>query len=410
METFRPRLQLHLAATGLWCAFTFATGCSRATSAPTVASEPAGSAMASVAVVLPQAETMSKRVVLSGEFRPHQVVDLYAKVAGYLRQISVDVGSLVQPGQVVAVLESPELETDVVRTGAELRRSRAELERARAEVRRAQASLQLTNVSLERLLGAIKREPGIIAQQEIDEARARKQAAEAVLEAAQAAAGIEEGRIGAAQASEKRSQAMAAYQTITAPFAGVVVKRYVDRGAMVQAGTASQTQASPVVRVAELNPLRLAVSIPEAVVPLVKAGVRAEIRVNALRQTFTGTVARINRDVAISTRTMEAELDVPNPGSRLTPGMFADVSFQLERREQVLTIPINAVMNAGGNRSVLVVSSAGKLEERSIKTGLESSSRFEVIEGLKPDDQVVVSNRSQLRPGQTVEVRRAGER
>ncbi|MCX6593294.1 MAG: efflux RND transporter periplasmic adaptor subunit [Acidobacteria bacterium] len=375
-----------------------------------MASEPAPTVLATVAVVQPQPETMSQRVVLAGEFRPHQVVDLYAKVAGYLRQISVDVGSVVQPGQVVAVLESPELETDVARTGAELRRSRAERERAQAEVRRAQASLHLTNVSLERLLGAIKREPGIIAQQEIDEARARQQAAEALLEAAQAAASIEDSRIGVAQASEKRSQAMAAYQTITAPFAGVVVKRYVDRGAMVQAGTASQTQASPVVRVAELNPLRLAVSIPEAVVPLVKVGVRAEIRVSALRQTFTGTVARINREVAVSTRTMEAELDVPNPGSRLTPGMFADVSFQLERREQVLTIPINAVINGGGNRSVLVVGSGGKLEERSIKTGLESSSRFEVIEGLRPDDQVVVSNRSQLRPGQTVEVRRAGGR
>jgi RND family efflux transporter MFP subunit len=208
---------------------------------------------------------------------------------------------------------------------------------------------------------------------------------------------------------EQRAAAMWRYRTIQAPFDGIVTKRFADRGAMIQAGTASQTQAMPVIRVAEIQRLRLAVSVPESFVPLVRNGTAVQIRVGALNRSFGGTVARLTRDVASNSRTMEAEIDVSNGDLRLTPGMFADVVLKLEKRERGLTIPITTVNNSGGNRSVLVVSKNGQIEERGITTGIESAATLEILSGLGEEDLVVVSNRSLLKAGQRVEAKLVAE-
>lgn len=392
METFR--LAFFLATV------IFLTGCGAGTLPASVS--PVSGAPTTVAYTTLKTEHLTREVVITGEFRAYQVADLHAKIAGFLRQMRVDVGNTVRAGDVLAVIEVPEMDSDIAQTSAERRRTEAELGRARAELVRAQANLSLVNVSLNRLVAAVKAEPGIIAQQEIDEAQARKAAAEAQVESARAAIGVEESRIGVAQAGERRSQTMAEYRTITAPFDGLVIKRYADVGALAQ--------ATPVLRVADVSRLRLAVQIPESAVPLVKVGSSVTVKVGATNRRFEGRVARLTGDVVAASRTMEAEIDVANPGRELSPGMYAEVTLQGEKRTQGLTVPVTAVSNGGGNRTVMVVSTAGIIDIRTIKTGIETPSGFEVLEGLSPQDRIVVSNRSLLRAGQKVEARPMGDR
>jgi len=379
-------------------------GCGGVSTPATVAAEnrTENRAIPTVAFSLLKKEPLSKEVVLTGEFRAYQVADLHSRINGYLRQIRVDVGSFVKSGEVLATVEMPEMDSDIAQTAAERRRTEAELGRARAELVRSQANLSLVNVSLTRLSAAVKAEPGIIAQQEIDEAQARKAAAEAQVEAARAAVGVEESRIGVAKAGEQRSQTMSGYRTVTAPFDGVVVKRYADVGALAQ--------STPVLRVADVSRLRLAVQIPESVVPLVKLGSIVAIRVGAINKKFEGRVARFTGDVVAASRTMEAEIDVPNPGRELSPGMYAEVTLKGEKSTEGYTVPVTAVANGGGNRMVLVVTPEGAIEERVIKTGIEMPTGYEVLEGLTPQDRIVVSNRSLLRAGLKVEARPAGDR
>lgn len=353
-----------------------------------------------VAVASPQPDTLSRDVLLTGEFRPYQAVDLYSRVPGFLREVNVDVGSMVRAGQIVATVDVPELEADMAQGQAERRRAEAELRRARAELGRSHAALNVATVSLNRLLAASRSEPGIIAAQEIDEARARQAAAEAAVESARSTIAVEEGRIGVANAGAERSKAMAGYRGIPAPFAGVVVKRYADPGAM--------GQASPVVRLAEIGRLRLAVQVPESAVPLLRVGAAVDVRVPSSNEKFSASVARLTRDVLSASRTMEAEIDVANPGAKYAPGMYAEVSLRVDSPKDVLTVPVSAVINAGGNRSVYIVDD-GRIAERSIRTGMESSGSLEVLDGLVPADRVIVSNRSLLRPGMPVDARPAGE-
>lgn len=390
-----------------------ASGCSGPVSAKRVEPESApvpakSEKRATVAFVHPKSESVSRAVSFSGEFRPYQTVDLHAKVAGYLKSISVDAGSAVQEGQTIATLEIPEMEADLAQAAAERNRTLAELARARTEIERAEASLKLATVSHDRLLRAVKSEPGIIAQQEIDEAAARKFAAEAQLASTKAALAVEDQRIAVASAAERRTKAMAAYTRIVAPFSGVITKRYADPGAMIQAGTASQTQAMPVVRLAEIRRLRLVATVPESAVPLVREGLRVEIKVPSINRMIPASISRLARDLSPASRTMEAEIDVANPGS-LTPGMYADVAIRLDKPEPSLTVPVATIINSGGNRSVWVVSESSSIEERPIVTGFESGSSYEVLSGLLASDRVIVSNRSLLKPGQTVVARAAGE-
>lgn len=393
---------------GFLLAATVYSGCGAQGTAEPVRETGGGSgakAAQTVGVTKPKRESLSKEVVLSGEFRPYQVADLHAKVAGYVRTITVDVGSMVRANQEIASLEIPEMEADLALAAADRKRREAEVTQAKADLERAAAQEELAQVSLERLTAAAKAEPGIVAQQEIDEARARMRAARAQLEAVKAAAEVGERQVGTAKAAEQRAETMWRYRTIHAPFDGVVTKRFADPGAMIQAGTASQTQAMPVVRVAEIRRLRLVVSVPESVVPMVGAGTPVEVRVGALNRRFEGRVARWTREVAAESRTMEAEIDVVNGDLKLAPGMFADVVLRVARREEGLTIPVTAVTNAGGNRSVLVVSKSGTLEERQITTGIESAASYEVLAGVGAEELVVVSNRGMLKPGQHVEAR-----
>lgn len=369
------------------------------------AKEAAAPTIPVVAVAQAAPAPLSRDLAISGEFRPYQAVDVHAKVAGYLKEIRVDVGSRVSAGQTLATLEVPEMRDDAAQAVAARNRTNAEVQRARQELEQAQAGLNIAKLSADRLTAVNKREPGLIAQQELDEANARRQSADAHVAAAKANLQAALDQVEGAKAAEQRTRTMNDYSRIVAPFSGVVTKRYADTGAMIQAGTASQSQAMPLVRIAQVDRLRLVLPVPESAVPQLKPGRPVEVKVPAIGKTFHGAVARSSSEVQLATRTMDVEVDVPNSTGELVPGMIAEVMLTLDQRSDALAIPPQAVTLRDGKRYVLRVAPGGALEERQIELGIEQANKVEVRHGLSAGDMVVIGNRSQLKPGQKVEAK-----
>ncbi len=356
---------------------------------------------ATVPVVKVEREDLTRDVVVSAEFHPFQEVEVHAKVAGYLKKIYVDVGDHVKAGQTLAVLEIPEMENDLTRATATTRRSSSEVQRYREELGRAQAAHEATHKSYERLAAVIKTRPNLVAQQEIDDALARDRTSESAVSAARAALASAEQQVQVSQADEAKTKTLNAYSRITAPFTGIITKRYADTGAMVQAGTASQSQ--PLVRLSQNDLLRLILPVPESVVPHIHIGAQVQVRVPTLNRSFEGKVSRFAERVSAATRTMETEVDVPNKSMLLVPGMFAEAVINLERRENALALPLQAVVTQNRKSTVYVVSPDRKIQERAVKLGLETPDRVEVLSGLNANDLVITGGRSQLKPGQVVE-------
>ena len=204
-------------------------------------------------------------------------------------------------------------------------------------------------------------------------------------------------------ARRSKLETLLAYSRITAPFAGVITKRYADPGAMIQAGTASQSQAMPVVQLSKADVLRLILPVPESIVPRVHLGVPVAVRVPALNRTFEGKVARFTSTIQLSTRTMDTEVDVPNPLLELMPGMYAYATLTLDRRPDALAIPIQAISDRGKTSTVLVVNAQKQIEARRVTLGIETPSMIEVVSGLNQNDLVIIGNHGELKPGQLVE-------
>ena len=196
-----------------------------------------------VAVARATPADLTRSVMLTAEFRPFQEIEVHAKVAGYVKQIMVDVGDRVTAGQTLAILEVPEMSDDVARAQASSKRSEAEVQHAKDELAQAQAGYDAAHLTYQRLFDVNKQRPNLVAQQEIDDARAKDLAAEAGVSAAKSALAAAQQQVQVSQVDQQRTNTMLAYSRITAPFAGVISKRYADTGAMIQAGTASQTQA-----------------------------------------------------------------------------------------------------------------------------------------------------------------------
>jgi RND family efflux transporter MFP subunit len=171
---------------------------------------------------------------------------------------------------------------------------------------------------------------------------------------------------------------------------------------LIQAGTASNTQAMPVVQLGEWTRLRLVVPVPESAVPQLRLGSTVDVRVPALNRTFQGRVARYADSLNEETRTMHTEIDMDNPDGKVLDGMYAETTIILNRKENVLTIPVQAVERHGATAKVLMVDAQGRIREHAVTLGVESSDRVEILGGLHDDDRVVVGNRSEFRDGEKV--------
>jgi RND family efflux transporter MFP subunit len=370
-------------------------------------SEPAPrhDAPALVSVATASRSDLAGDLALTAEFEPFQQVDVMAKVAGYIRSIRVDAGDRVHEGQLLATLEIPEMEDDLTKAAVVIDESDAEIATASNELRRAEEAYALAHLSYTRIDDVIKREPGLIPRQEVDEARSRDLMAELQIATAKSRIRAAEQKARVAQADQKRFQTLHKYMTISAPFEGVVTKRYANVGSMIQAGTASQTQAMPIVQLSQNNLLRLILPVPESAVARVHVGETVEVRVSSLGRTFAGRVARFANKIQPSTRTMDTEVDVPNPALTLIPGMYAEVSLRVDERQNALSVPLDAVDRGGPAPRVYTVVSPGVIRVAMVKLGLESGQRVEVQSGVQEGDAVVVGRHTGLKDGQPVQVK-----
>jgi RND family efflux transporter MFP subunit len=375
-------------------------GCSRDEGGRAQSAE--GEKVVSVAVIKVARGDLSQGLRIAAEFRPFQEIDVRAKVAGYVKRIYVDVGDRVKKGQTLAVLEVPELQDELNQVAAALRQSQQEVDQAQHELRRAQADYTVAHLSYTRLEGVMKTRPELIAQQDVDDAQGKNEAGEARVEAAKAGLAAAQEHFQEATANRERVQALFDYTKMTAPFDGVVTWRYADTGAMVAAGTSSERQALPVVKLSQNGLLRLDIPVPETNVPVVRLGKKVSVEVQALNKTFEGTVAGFADKVDDSTRTMITEVDVPNPKLEIVPGMYAYVSFPVMEKRSALAVPIQAVSREGNKAVAYRVNSGNRIEILPVTLGIETRNQLEILSGLSEGDRVVVGNTSQLRPGQIV--------
>jgi RND family efflux transporter MFP subunit len=341
-------------------------------------------------------------LTIAAELRAYQEIDVHAKVAGYVKTILVDVGDRVKEGQLLAVLEVPELQDELQQNEAAVRHASEELNRASADTARAESAHEVAHLSATRLAGVAKERPNLIAQQDIDEAIGRDRVGEAQVATAKAAVAAAREQLEVAKANQRKTRTLIDYARIYAPFAGVVTHRYADTGAMIQAGTSSQTQTMPLVRLSQNDVLRLVIPAPESAVGRVHVGDPVSIRIRTLDRTIAGSVARLADRLDAETRTMRVEVDVPNPKRELVPGMYADASLSLDRTNGALVVPIQAIDRVGDQTTAMVVTRDRRVEVRPVTLGLESPDRVAVIAGLHPDELVVVANRGQLKPGMLV--------
>ena len=357
--------------------------------------------VANVSVVAVQQQPIARTLDLAGVFQPFQEVDIHGKVSGYIRHINVDIGDRVRQGQVLATLEVPELQAQVLGANAGVQRSQSDIDRLGNEVTRAQANFDAAHANYERLKQASDQRPGLIAAQELDDAQSRSRAAAAQVDAAKSSVSAGQEQLGMSRADLQRVRTLAQYATITAPFSGVVTARYADTGSLIPAGTSNTSNAQSVVRLAQSDVLRLRMPVPEEDVPYVHEGSAVEVHVQATGQTFAGKVIRFSRDVASATRTMQTEVDVPNPGLTLAPGMYADVKFNLQQHPDAIVVPAAAVMQ-GSQPAVWVVDSSGHAQRREVRLGIASANAQEVLSGVRPGEQVIVGGQAQLQPGEVV--------
>jgi len=358
----------------------------------------------SVLVTRAMRRDLNRTIVVTGELTPFQEIEVMAKVGGYIRRMYVDIGDMVRKGQVLAVIEIPEMADDVAQEQAAIERNRAELKRAQQELCRAEAAHQLAHLTFSRLSNVFKNQPGLVAQQEIDDAQTRDQMAEAQVAAAHSALAAAQEQIKISEARLSKLRTLMQYTRVVAPFDGVVSWRYANDGSMIQAGVASQTQAMPVIRLSQNNVLRAVFPVPESAAGMVHVGAAVEVSVPSLGRTFVGKVARTADRIDTSTRTMRTEVDVPNPTGVLIPGMYAEIILTLAKSLGALSVPITSVAadSDSGRKQVWVVDSSSRLEPRQVKTGMETPEFIEVTDGLKEGEVVVVAARGRFHPGELV--------
>lgn len=365
-------------------------------------SEAKGNEIPSAQVATAQRGNLAHTLSLAGQFQPYQVVDVHPKVTGFMVKINVDIGDKVHQGQTLAVLEVPELKAQLKGTGFEIQQANDDLLRTQHEIKRAEATHAALHTDYQRLLEASKAQPGLVAQQELDDAQSKDLSSESQVDSAKAAAAGAQEHTQVAGAENERVQAMENYTNVTAPLDGVVVWRYADTGALIQSGTNSNEQDIPIVRLSQSGLLRLRMPIPENDVQFVHIGDAMQVRVDAIGRSFTGKIVRYTRDVNFETRTMETEIDVENRDLSISPGMYANTQMQLAHADNVTTIPVEALVLKADQQTVYCLDSDNRIRIRSVLVGLRGSKLAEIKSGLEPGDRVVLGGQENYIEGERV--------
>jgi RND family efflux transporter MFP subunit len=306
-----------------------------------------------------------------------------------MRKINVDIGDKVRKGDTLAVLEVPELQAQLEGSKFDLEQAKSEILRAQHEIARAEAIHAAEHLDYQRLLDTSKAQPGLVAQQELDDAQSKD-----LSSASQVAE--------AARSNNERVQAIQNYTDVVAPIDGVVVWRYADTGALIQSGTNSNQQDLPIVRLAQSTLLRLRMPIPEDDVQYIHEGDPMQIRIDALNRSITGKVVRFTRSVNFETRTMETEVDVENRDLSISPGMYANTRLQMAIASNVLTIPVEALVIRDNQQAIYVVDASNRIHVRNVVVGLRGTKLAEIKSGLNQGDHVIVGGQEKYNDGEQV--------
>lgn len=338
--------------------------------------QPGAQAVPTVAAARVVRQEVFDEVPIPAEFRPYVESELHAMVTGYVSQMNVDFGDKVNKGEILATLEVPELVD--------------QLHNAQATQQQAEADYANAHLIYTRLVEVNQQHPKLVAQQDIDTAQSK--------DASGASA------VAAAKANVEKYETLVNYTKIVAPFDGVITKRSADPGALVQAGTSSD-RSMPLVRVSDNYHLRLDFPVSVEYVKDVHLGDPVSVRVDSLGgKTFIGKITRFTDEVNDETRTMTTEMELDNPDLEIVPGMYAVALFKFQDHLNALTIPTQAVSNPK-EPVVNVINASNEIEVRPVKLGVEMPYGYEVTDGLKEGELVMIGNGSQVHPGQKVEAK-----
>ena len=345
-------------------------------------------AQAPVEVVRVMAKPVERQVKLPGEFLPYLAVPIYAKIAGFVKQVHVDRGSAVRQGQLLATLEAPEMQAQIVE--AESKAQAIELQRAEAA-----AKLAAAQSTYDRLKAA-SATPGVVAENDVI-------VAQKTVEAAQALVRSYEDSIKAAQAQAQAMKDLVQYLQIRAPFDGIITERNVHPGALVGPGSGS----TPLLRLHQVSRLRLVVAVPEAIVGAIVKGARVPFTVPAYPgETFSGVVNLIAHDLDVKTRTMAVELDVRNSDLRLGAGMYPEVQWPVKRPQPSLIVPPTTIVTTTERTFVIRVKN-GVAEWVNVARGARVGDLVEVFGPLQDGDTIVRRGTDEIREGSKVNVQPA---
>ena len=348
------------------------------------ASEAASSAPPAVDVVVVRPASLGQDLVLPGQTAAWYESTIYARVSGYVAKWQVDIGDHVKRGQILASIETPELD-------AELAAARAQLKASQAQVGARRAEAEFSKTTNERWRDSPK---GVVSDQEREAKKADYESAEARLYAAEAQVALDKSRV-------DQYNALAQFKEVTAPFDGTITERKIDVGNLVTAGSSSTT--TPLYRISQTDPLRIFVDVPQnAAGELMKTGVPAEIRATgAIGGVFAGRIARSAQALNAQARTMRVEVDMPNADHALVPGMYVNVAFKLEPRGQV-QVPASALIFRAGGTQVARVDAGGKIAFQNVTIARDDGSMVELASGAKAGDRLALNISSQIADGQTV--------
>ena len=341
-----------------------------------LANESEREAIPTVAVVHPTAEKPDEELVLPGTLQAYEESPIYARTKGYLLRWYKDIGSRVTKGDLLADIDTPEVDQ--------------ELRQARATREQVAAQMDLAKINADRYVGLRKTDS--VSKQEADQQASGYQQAKANLDAA--------------DANVRRLEELESFKHVYAPFTGVLTKRNVDPGALINAGsTGGGASGKQLFDIARVDPLRVYVSVPQNYAPAIKNGMQSSVTLPELPgQKFTGTVARTAEAIDPVTRTLLTEVDVPNKDERLLPGSFGEVHFRAGINAQKVTIPVNAMLFRQEGPQVAVVGSDGKVHLRKITIGRDYGTTLEILGGVELEDRIIINPADSLEEGQQVNV------
>lgn len=366
-----------------------------------------------VSLVVPRPAPATTDLDLPGNIQAIQETPIYARTNGYLRQWFVDIGDRVEAGKVLAEIDTPELDQQLsqaravlAQAQASLAQTQATLQQARASLRQTQANLGFARVTAQRWSELLA--DGAVAQQDVDERQSQYDAAQANTDAAQANIGALEANVVAARANVAANEAnvrqlaaLQSFQKVTAPYAGIITARTVDRGALITAGSSSTSV--PLFRMAQIDTLRIFVNVPQTFVRSIAPGQEAKIVLREFPgRVFAGKVSRDASALDPTSRTLRTEVLVPNTDLALKPGMYAQVRFSVVGVDPPFLIPATALLIRAEGPQVAIVRDDHTAHFQKVELGRDLGATVEVTSGLKGDERLIVNVPDGLKEGSPV--------